>query len=133
MNVNQSTYDVSNNQHASKDQCGEPDYLNCDWCGDIWLNKTIDYLKHPNRTQNPFFVYLALTTPHAGDVGDEKEYDVPGFSLLTPLCFFTVIIPCYPWMMFNVSASSHVWSVLAVQRNMAARGARLCDSRVHSG
>ena len=89
MNVNQSTYAVPNNQHASKARCGEPDYLDCDWCGDIWLNKTVDYLTHPNRTHKPFFVYLALTTPHAGDVGDEKEYDVPGFHF-TLLC----VSPC---------------------------------------
>ena len=66
MNVNRSTYTVDNNVHASRAQCGEPDYDNCDWSGDIWINKTMDYLKHPDRVKKPFFVYLALTTPHSG-------------------------------------------------------------------
>lgn len=77
MNINQTTYNVTNNKHASREECGMPDHENCDWCGDIWINKTMEYLKQPQRSTKPFFVYLALTTPHAGDIGTTQEYDVP--------------------------------------------------------
>eukprot|EP00486_Rosalina_sp_Unknown_P006568 CAMPEP_0201570198 /NCGR_PEP_ID=MMETSP0190_2-20130828/12331_1 /ASSEMBLY_ACC=CAM_ASM_000263 /TAXON_ID=37353 /ORGANISM="Rosalina sp." /LENGTH=488 /DNA_ID=CAMNT_0047993461 /DNA_START=21 /DNA_END=1487 /DNA_ORIENTATION=- len=74
---NQTAYYIEENKNASEKNCGEPDYQNCKWTGDLWTQNTLDYLNAPERKTNPFYVFLSYTTPHSGAVGSNSEYDVP--------------------------------------------------------
>ena len=74
---NQTASYIAENKNASEKNCGEPDYENCKWTGDLWMENTLEYLKAAERKTKPFYVFLSFTTPHSGAVGSNAEYDVP--------------------------------------------------------
>lgn len=52
------------NLNASKKYCG-PNSLrtHCDWSQDMFVNKSVEFMR---RQKQPFYLYVAFTTPHAG-------------------------------------------------------------------
>lgn len=74
---NQTKSYIEENKNASEQNCGEPNYENCKWTGDLWTEDTINYLESPQRKSKPFYVFLSYTTPHSGAVGSNAEYDIP--------------------------------------------------------
>lgn len=76
MQENNENIYIEENKDASVANCG-PDHEKCSWSGDLWNKKAIEYIKNNTDSEQPWFVYLAYTTPHAGSVGGTKENDVP--------------------------------------------------------
>ena len=72
----QSQIFIEANKNATEQNCGEPDYQKCNWTGDFWQQKALEYLKEDRRQTNPFYLYVSYTTPHSGAVGSDKEYGI---------------------------------------------------------
>ena len=88
-NTSDNTFPIAENVNASDAKCGT-DRLNCRWSGDEWTAQAKAYLQNrssatdsesesfgSNEEQNPFFLYLSYTAPHAGDVGSSGEHGEP--------------------------------------------------------
>ena len=76
---------IETNTLASVNKCGGPDHEKCTWSADLWTSDAVRIIrgrrKKPTAAQ-PFFMYLAYTSPHAGSVGSVAETDVPGPRVL---------------------------------------------------
>ena len=65
---------IPRNKGSSNATCGV-DHAICVWSADLWTLDAVDWITaHKN---DPWFLYLAYTAPHAGSVGSVGENDVP--------------------------------------------------------
>jgi len=65
---------IPRNKGSSNATCGV-DHAECVWSADLWTLDAVDWITaHKN---DPWFLYLAYTAPHAGSVGSVGENDVP--------------------------------------------------------
>jgi len=56
----------------SRDFCmGQPDQ--CSYTQDLFTEKAYEWLHNQSLSENPFFLYLAYTTPHAGGWTTDNE------------------------------------------------------------
>ena len=70
---NMSEIPIPANAKASKTSCGT-DFLQCRWSGDLWTEEATYFIEQSNTpASQPWYLYLAYTAPHAGDVGDNGE------------------------------------------------------------
>ena len=44
------------------------DYVKCAWSADLWTRDAVDWIS-AQAAKQPWFLYLAYTSPHAGAVG----------------------------------------------------------------
>ncbi|WP_217697128.1 arylsulfatase [Pseudocolwellia agarivorans] len=55
-----------------------------DYAGDLFLNESIEYIEKQSKASNPFFLYLAVTTPHANNEADMVDWahgmEVPNYD-----------------------------------------------------
>ena len=76
---------IPQNQHASRENCGSPLTKNCVWAQDLFVNKTMQaFDEFAGTPDQPFFLFLSFTTPHAGGVGTNGETGVPAPEELQP-------------------------------------------------
>lgn len=76
---------IPDNKGASKEKCGSPLTKNCVWAQDLFINKTMDLLdEFAANTEQPFYLFLSFTTPHAGGIGSNAETCVPAPEELQP-------------------------------------------------
>ncbi|XP_065191456.1 steryl-sulfatase-like [Sycon ciliatum] len=68
---------IAKNMNASRKTCGNPFTTNCVWAEDLFINETLALLREHKNAERDFYIFLAFTTPHAGDVGSNKETGVP--------------------------------------------------------
>eukprot|EP00047_Mylnosiga_fluctuans_P015276 m.44822 g.44822 ORF g.44822 m.44822 type:complete len:347 (+) comp5846_c0_seq1:1171-2211(+) len=73
--LNSTAQNITANANASVANCGK-DHDRCEWSSDIWVNDTIHFLSTYTDSA-PFFLFLSVTSPHAGAVGSNVEDDVP--------------------------------------------------------
>eukprot|EP01084_Bolivina_argentea_P101056 181247_1 len=101
---------IPQNINASMTNCGPPDYTKCMWTGDIWTDNVLDYLSQKARHENPFFLYLAYTTPHSGGVGNDSEYDVP-VPNVTQGPYYNEFINNASWNRIEIDFATAIWDV----------------------
>lgn len=76
---------INENQNASAEKCGSPLTKNCVWAQDLFVNMTIELLDEFAVTpEQPFFLFLSFTTPHAGGIGTNAETGIPAPEELQP-------------------------------------------------
>eukprot|EP01084_Bolivina_argentea_P101057 181248_1 len=101
---------IKENVNASEINCGPPDYLKCNWTGDIWTNNVLNYLSQKERNKNPFFLYLAYTTPHSGGVGNNSEYDIP-IPRVTQGPYYNEFINNSSWNRIEIDFATAIWDI----------------------
>ena len=76
---------IPQNEKASVAKCGTPLTTHCVWAQDLFVNMTEKWLDmFAENKDQPFYLFLSFTTPHAGGVGSNSETGVPVPEAIMP-------------------------------------------------